>query len=80
MSFTICVAAKVGGLMQLACMAIPHNLSASAVVRAAHLLTRVLGNQALENADTPLTFYKGAIGLAFLLLLISVELQDKRSK
>lgn len=66
--------------MQLACMAIPHNLSASAVVRAACLLTRVLGNKAVEDADIPLTFYKGAICHAFLLLLVSVELQDKRSK
>jgi hypothetical protein len=61
-------------------MAIPHNLSASSVVRAACLLIRVLVTQAAENADTPLGFYKAAICYAFLLLLISVELQDKRSK
>jgi hypothetical protein len=61
-------------------MAVPHNLSASAVVRAACLLTRVLANQAVENSDTPLAFYKAAISYAFLLLLISMELQDKRSK
>ncbi|XP_023706009.2 meiosis inhibitor protein 1-like isoform X1 [Cryptotermes secundus] len=72
-------AVKVGGLLQLACMAIPHNLSASAVVRAAYLLTRVLGKKIVENADIPLTFYKGAICHAFLLLLVSLELQDKRA-
>jgi hypothetical protein len=66
--------------MQLACMAVPHNLSASAVVRAACLLTRVLGNQAVEHVNMPLTFYRGAICHAFLLLLLSMELQDKRSE
>ncbi|KDR11697.1 hypothetical protein L798_14192 [Zootermopsis nevadensis] len=65
--------------MQVACMAVPHNLSASTVVRAACLLTRVLANQEVENADTPLAFYKAAISHAFLLLLISMELQDKRT-
>jgi hypothetical protein len=79
-SFIPCVATKVGGLMHLASMAIPPNLSASAVLRTACLLTRMIANQGAENSDTPLAFHKAAVCHAFLLLLISVELQDKRSK
>jgi hypothetical protein len=79
-SFIPWIATKVGGLMHLACMAIPPNLSASSVIRAACLLTRMLSNQGAENSDTPLAFHKAAICYAFLLLLISMELQDKRSK
>jgi hypothetical protein len=61
-------------------MTVPHNPSASTVVRAACLLTRLLVNQQVENADMPLAFYKAAISLALLLLHISMELQDERSK
>jgi hypothetical protein len=79
-SFIPCVATKVGGLMHLACMAVPSNLSALSVLRAACLLMRMLANQGAENSDTPLAFHKAAICHAFLLLLVSMELQDKRSK
>ncbi|XP_069672386.1 uncharacterized protein [Periplaneta americana] len=71
--------ANVGALLQLACLTIPTNLSASAVVRASYLLTRVLVRQSTLNTDTPLTFYKAAIHHAFILLLKSVELHDKRT-
>jgi len=66
--------------MHLACMAIPPNLSASSVFRAACLLTRMLASHGAENSDAPLAFHKAAICHAFLLLLVSMELQDKRSK
>lgn len=79
-SFIPCVVTKVGSLMQLACMAIPPKLSASSVLRAACLLTRILACHGAENSDAPLAFHKAAISHAFLLLLISMELQDRRSK
>jgi len=75
-----CLVTKVGGLMHLACMAIPGNVCASSVFRAACLLTRILASCGAENSDAPLACHKAAICHAFLLLLISMELQDKRSK
>jgi hypothetical protein len=66
--------------MHLACMAIPSNLSASSVLRAACLLTRMLASHGAESSDAPLAFQRAAICHAFLLLLISMELQDKRSE